>query len=119
MTSGKLTRIARKLRHDSTDAERKLWSRLRNRQLMNLKFVRQETIGLYVTDFCCRSRRLIIELDGGHHAEQIDADTERTRALEAQGYVVLRFWNHDVLTNIDSVLETIIGHLKDSGSMLD
>ena len=103
---------ARRLRRDQTDAERKLWFRLRDRRLNGLKFRRQVTIGHYIADFCCESGRLIIELDGGQHAARENQDAERTAALEAQGYLVLRFWNNDVLRNMDGVLESIVDTLR-------
>ena len=103
---------ARRLRRDQTDVERKLWFRLRDRRLDGWKFRRQVTIGPYIADFCCESARLIIELDGGQHAERSAADAKRTTALEAQGYLVLRFWNNDVLQNMDGVLESILETLK-------
>ena len=100
--------IARRLRRDQTDAERALWFRLRDRRLKGLKFRRQMPIKSYVVDFCCESARLIIELDGGQHAERSIEDTRRTADLEAYGYLVLRFWNNDVLSNIEGVLKTIV-----------
>jgi very-short-patch-repair endonuclease len=104
--------IARKLRRKQTNAERELWLRLRDRRLNGLKFRRQVPIGGYVVDFCCESARLIVELDGGQHVERSEADAKRTAELEAQGYLVLRFWNNDVLRNIDGVLECIIDTLS-------
>jgi very-short-patch-repair endonuclease len=98
---------ARRLRRDQTDAERKLWFRLRDRRLDGLKFRRQVPIDRYVVDFCCESARLIVELDGGQHAERSAEDAARTAALEARGYLVLRFWNNEVLQNMDGVLEVI------------
>ena len=89
-----------------TDAERKLWSRLRNRQLENTKFVRQFPIGPYLADFAARSLKLVIELDGGQHNPS--KDVGRTKVIAAHGYRVIRFWNNDVMDNIDSVLETIV-----------
>ena len=99
--------MARKLRRDQTDAERKLWFRLRDRRLNGLKFRRQMPVRLYIVDFCCESARLIVELDGGHHSLRSAQDAKRTADLEAYGYLVLRFWNNDVLSNIGGVLETI------------
>jgi very-short-patch-repair endonuclease len=99
---------ARRLRHNQTDAERALWFHLRDRRLNGLKFRRQMPLGSYVVDFCCESVRLIVELDGGQHALRELEDAARTVALEAFGYAVLRFWNNDVLNNIDGVLETIV-----------
>ena len=98
---------AKRLRRDQTDAERVLWFRLRDRRLNGLKFRRQMPIKTYVVDFYCESARLIVELDGGHHAERGGQDAKRTADLEAYGYLVLRFWNNDVLSNIDGVVETI------------
>ena len=102
----KTTRIARRLRTDQTDAETVLWNRIRNRQIDGHKFVRQQPIGNYVCDFVCRERLLIIEVDGGQHNESA-ADAIRDRRLNEAGYRVLRFWNNDVLGNIDGVLEMI------------
>jgi len=99
---------ARKLRRDQTDAERRLWFRLRDRRLNGLKFRRQMPIKSYVVDFCCESAHLIVELDGGQHVERRDVDVRRTADLETYGYLVLRFWNNDVMRNIDGVLETIV-----------
>ncbi|MEH6661587.1 MAG: endonuclease domain-containing protein [Parasphingorhabdus sp.] len=110
MGEGKLTKSARRLRRDMTEAERKLWSRLRNRQLDNVKFVKQCPVGPYIADFAARSQRLVIELDGGQHSEGKDA--ERTRVIEAHGYRVIRFWNNDVMVNIDGVLETIVREIR-------
>lgn len=98
----------RKLRRNQTDAERTLWFRLRDRRLRGMKFRRQAPIDNYIVDFCCESSRLIVELDGGQHAEQTAEDAQRTAVLEANGYLVLRFWNNDVLQNIDGVLKTIL-----------
>jgi very-short-patch-repair endonuclease len=103
-----LVATARKLRRDQTDVERKLRFRLRDRRLRGSKFRRQMPIGPHVADFCCESLRLIIELDGGQHSLNTAADAHRTAALEARGYLVLRFWNNDVLQNIDGVLQTIV-----------
>ena len=100
------TQRARRLRRDSTDAERKLWFRLRSRSVLGFKFVRQEPIGPYVVDFICRERHLIVELDGGQHADS-KRDLVRDRWLADQNYRVLRFWNNDVMANVDGVLETI------------
>jgi len=100
------TEQARRLRRSSTDAERKLWYRLRSRSIDGFKFIRQEPIGPYVADFVCRERRLIIEIDGGQHMDS-EHDRVRDRWLVDHRYRVLRFWNNDVLTNIDGVLEAI------------
>ncbi len=105
MAKKQLTPVARKLRQASTDAETRLWSRLRARQLENAKFVRQFQIGPHIADFTCRDAHLAIELDGGQHDAAIDAP--RTQIIEAFGYRIIRFWNHDVLANTDGVLEAI------------
>ena len=96
---------ARSLRQNPTDAERKLWQRLRH--LPNAHFRRQATIGTFFADFGCHTTRLVIEVDGGQHAES-ESDQSRTAYLNENGYRVLRFWNHDVLTNIEGVLELIV-----------
>jgi len=99
---------ARKLRREITDAEKKLWVRLRDRQLCGAKFRRQHPIGPFITDFCCVERGLVVELDGGHHAEQSEADRRRTAFIERQGYRVLRFWDNEVLSDVEAVLERIV-----------
>jgi very-short-patch-repair endonuclease len=104
---------ARQLRRDQTDAEQTLWARLRDRQLCGAKFRRQHPVGPFVADFCCPQRKLVVELDGGQHAEKVAADHKRSRFLEEQGYRVLRFWNHDVLQNTEAVLERIAEVLSD------
>src|SRR4051794_28799022 len=91
---------ARKLRRHQTDAERTLWFRLRDRRLAGLKFRRQMPIDPYVVDFCCEAARVIVEVDGGQHARRTAEDEVRTAALEARGYLVLRFWNNEVLQNL-------------------
>jgi very-short-patch-repair endonuclease len=98
---------AKQLRKNQTDAEKVLWKKLRNRQIYGYKFRRQVPIGSYIVDFMCVSVKLIIELDGGQHAEQQDYDRKRTAYLEAKEFQVVRFWNNDVLTNIDGVLESL------------
>ncbi|SDF44445.1 adenine-specific DNA-methyltransferase [Limimonas halophila] len=105
------TRRARTLRRQGTDAEHVLWRHLRNRRLNCAKFRRQEPIGPYVADFCCREAGIIVEVDGGQHAEDTARDDRRTRCLNGHGYTVLRFWNTDVLKNLDGVLAVIARHL--------
>ena len=100
-----LTPLARKLRRNATDAENRLWPHLRARQLDGVKFVRQFPIGLHIADFAARDLHLAIELDGGQHHPATDAP--RTRLIEAHGYRILRFWNHDVLANTEGVLEAL------------
>lgn len=103
----RLTPIVRRLRRSKTEAEERLWLRLRNRQLENAKFRFQTQVGDFVPDFLCSEARLIVELDGGQHGVAIEKDAARTLALEAAGYTVIRFWNDDVLGNTDGVLESI------------
>ena len=104
--------VARKLRKNSTDAERRLWSRLRHRGVAGHRFRRQSPIGPYVVDFVCPEKSLVIEVDGGQHAEREAYDFERTQWLESQGYRVLRFWNNDVLNDTEVVLEVIFSALR-------
>jgi very-short-patch-repair endonuclease len=101
---------ARQLRKQSTDAERLLWRHLRSRQLNGYKFRRQQPIGRFILDFVCFEKRLIVELDGGHHndGEQGIYDVERSKWLEQQGYRVVRFWDHDVLKQVETVKEAIL-----------
>jgi lysyl-tRNA synthetase class 2 len=106
------TPTARRLRRPPTQAETFLWQRLRNRQLGGWKFKRQFPIDRFVVDFCCPEARLIVELDGGQHGQQIENDAARTEILSAMRYLVARFWNNDVLSNIDGVLETITRTIK-------
>jgi very-short-patch-repair endonuclease len=101
------SRNARDLRKSSTDAERRLWSRLRNKQLDGFRFRRQQPIGPYVVDFYCSDASLIVEVDGGQHDANQARDAVRTKWLEDQGYRVLRFWNNDVLANTEGVPLTI------------
>jgi adenine-specific DNA-methyltransferase len=100
---------ARRLRRDATDAEQKFWLEVRDRRLGGFKFRRQATIGPFVVDFLCAAALLIVEIDGGQHDAASDA--ARTAYLESRGYRVLRFWNIDVLTNMDGVLQTALTEL--------
>jgi very-short-patch-repair endonuclease len=99
--------FARYLRRSATDAERALWAKLRNRQLEGLKFRRQYPLGPYTVDFVCFARQLVIEVDGGQHAAAAEQDERRTRWLRERGYMVLRFWNNEVLGNMQGVLARI------------
>ena len=103
---------AGKLRKDPTPAERKLWSKIRNDQL-GVNFRRQHAIGDYIPDFACIERKLIIELDGSQHLEQEEYDAERTEYLKSQGYKVIRFWNKDVMKDIDNVMLAVIHAIDD------
>ncbi len=104
-------RVERRLRQQGTHAETKLWFELRDRRLGGFKFVRQEAIAPYIVDFVCREKRLIVEVDGGQHAENA-RDRSRDAALAAKVYRILRFWNSDVLGNRDGVLLTILTELE-------
>jgi very-short-patch-repair endonuclease len=106
------TLISRKLRANQTDPETKLWNRIRNRQINGDKFVRQEPIGRYICDFVCREKLVVIEVDGGQHSESA-SDEVRDRYLRTQGYRVMRFWNNDVLSNIECVLTVIDEELRE------
>ena len=106
------TNRARSLRKNPTDAERALWKHLRLHQLGDHKFRRQQPIGHYIVDFVCLEKRLVIELDGGHHPQQVDSDLARSVWLEQQGFRVIRFWNNQVLNEIDAVKSTILASLN-------
>ena len=108
----KIKHQAIRLRKESTPAERKLWPRIRNDQL-GVTFRRQHAIGNYIPDVCSPKAKLIIELDGSQHLEQKDYDEERTKYLESLGYKVIRFWNNDVMKNMDGVILTILQSLED------
>ncbi len=106
------TARARVLRSGMTDAEQILWQALRYKQLNGYRFRRQFPIGKYIADFACVEQKIVIELDSGQHHDQIAYDEHRTNALRQNGWQVLRFWNNDVLGNIDGVLVTIVEQLK-------
>lgn len=97
----------RSLRRRQTDAEQKLWRYLRARQINKAKFRRQFPAGQFVVDFCCPEHRLVVELDGGHHAAQIQKDRQRDEILNQLGYRVLRFWDDEILKDTEAVLQTI------------
>jgi very-short-patch-repair endonuclease len=117
--TSKRTEIAAKransLKSNMTEAERALWNRIRNRQLGGFKFVRQQPIGPYIADFVCRQADLIIELDGSQHADS-SHDEKRTKVLNEHGYEVVRFWNNEVLRNLDGVLHIIADRLEQAPS---
>ena len=105
-TIGRTNPNARRLRHEATEAERRLWHHLRNRQLGGFKFKRQETIGPFIPDFVCIEARLVVEADGGQHSGELDR--QRTAYLERLGWSVVRFWTNDILQNTSGVLEHIL-----------
>lgn len=98
--------IARKLRKQSTDAELRLWYYLRARRTLSLKWRRQHPIPPYIADFYCHQAKLVVELDGGQHNG--DLDSRRTAYIHSQGIEIIRFWNHDVLLNTESVIDEIL-----------
>ena len=103
--------LARKLRRESTDAERLLWRYLRAHRMAGFKFRRQVVIEPYIVDFLCLEARLVIEADGGQHVQRAEDDEKRTAYLESLSYRVMRFWNHEILNDIDLVLDQIHGFL--------
>ena len=107
--SRNLVTFARKLRQNQTEAEKTIWLKLRGKQIGDVKFRRQQPIGPYIVDFVCFERKIIIEIDGGQHneSELKRKDEERTVWLEERGYQILRFWDNEVLKNINSVLQRI------------
>ncbi len=108
--SGSVQR-ARRLRRDATEAEKRLWRRLRE-AFPEAKFRRQSPVGPYVADFLSFRHRLVIEVDGGQHALQAERDSRRSQFLRNQGYQVMRFWNNEVMENADGVLQAIGGALR-------
>jgi very-short-patch-repair endonuclease len=108
------TARAQELRRSLTDAERRLWRHLSRRQLGGWKFSRQMPVGPFVCDFLCREAKLVVEVDGGQHDLQQARDAARSRFLKGEGYRVIRFWNHDVLGNVEGVLLTILSALEAS-----
>jgi len=113
---GKLRTVARRMRREPTLAEQVLWQRLRGRQLAGFKFHRQYSIDRFIVDFYCASAGLIVETDGGVHAQQVEADQEREELLTSLGFRVIRFTNTQVLEEIDQVLESIQSALEDTPS---
>ena len=110
----KLTNFARQLRTNSTDTESLLWRHLRASRFDGYKFKRQQPLGGYIVDFVCFESRLIVELDGGQHADQAAADKIRGQWLNDQGFQVLRFWNNEVLTNLEGVMQCVHAALSPS-----
>ncbi|WP_020484323.1 endonuclease domain-containing protein [Methylomonas sp. MK1] len=99
--------LARSLRKNQTNAEQVIWQQIRNRQLLGYKFRRQQVIGPFIVDFVCLEPKLVIEIDGGQHADQKQYDQDRSHYLQQLGYRVLRFWNHEVLQDTPAVMEAI------------
>lgn len=99
--------LARALRRQATDAEHLLWKHLRGRRLAGYKFRRQVVIEPYIVDFVCFETKLIVEADGGQHIEQMQYDEKRTAILQSLGYEVMRFWNNEILGDVNAVLEQI------------
>lgn len=110
-TTPKGYKNARELRKELTPAERKLWAYLRGDKL-GVNFRRQHAVGNYIADFCSPKAKLIIELDGSQHLDQQEYDAERTKYLEAQGYKVIRFWNNQVMNEINAVILVIMEAVK-------
>ena len=108
---------AKSMRRQMTDAELKLWNELRAHRLMKLSFRRQMPIGNYIVDFACAKHKLIIEVDGSGHGEEasLQHDIKRTIFLETNGWTVIRFWNDEILQNIDAVCSNIISSLQETG----
>lgn len=109
------TSRARTLRADQTDVERKLWNRLRDRRLGGWKWKRQAPRGPFIVDFLCVEAGLVVELDGGQHADNAAYDDRRTAYLERLGLTVVRFWNREIIENPDGVCETILAACHATG----
>jgi len=107
------SKLQRILRNQPTDAEHRLWQYLRRRQLDGCRFRRQHPLGDYILDFACLERKLVVELDGSQHADDVRYDAPRTAMLEQAGFFVLRFWNNDVFGNIEGVVDVILAALAD------
>jgi very-short-patch-repair endonuclease len=107
---------ARRLRRELTDAERQLWVCLRSKQIEAFRFRKQVPLGRFVADFACMEPKLIVEVDGGQHADRADHDADRTAWLEGWGFTVLRFWNNEVSENMDGVLQVIVNTLHEIDS---
>jgi very-short-patch-repair endonuclease len=112
-------KFAKRLRSDATLEERIMWAELRKRRTDGLKFRRQHPIGMYVVDFVCLERRIIVEIDGVHHGEPLEAarDHDRTRWLISEGYTVFRAWNWDVRDNLDGVMMSLHEALAAQGKI--
>jgi len=104
--------LRRELRRNQTEVERLFWERVRDGRFLGLKFKRQYGLGSYILDFYCREKNLAIELDGSQHIDNVEYDNERTDYLNSFGITVLRFWNNDVLRDMDAILTSIFNHLN-------
>lgn len=113
-TTPKVFGHAKELHRNMSTAEAELWKHLRAHRMGDVHFRNQHAIGNYIVDFCAPRQKLIIELDGSQHLDQQEYDDERTKYLEARGYRVLRFWNNDVMSNIDNVLKAIWNVLNEA-----
>ena len=111
--TGHKTKLAKKLRRDMTDAEKRLWSILRSKQFLGLKFRRQHPVGPFIVDFVCLEKNLIIEIDGGQHAIDVESDKTREEWLANEGFIVLRYWNNEVLVETSNVLDDIQRKIMD------
>ncbi len=107
-----LLKRAKALRQNMSEAEQRLWQYLRAGRLQGFKFRRQQPLGVYIVDFVCTHPKLVVEADGGQHADQADYDETRSRFLQQQGFTVLRFWNHEILQQTDEVLAQILRTLQ-------
>jgi very-short-patch-repair endonuclease len=116
-TTPKIFGHANLLHRNLTPPESRLWTHLRAHRLNHVHFRNQHAIGNYVVDFCAARKKLVIELDGSQHLEQEDYDNERTLFLESRGYRVLRFWNNDVVNDIESVLSAIEIALEENNNL--
>ena len=106
------TQFARGLRQNQTKAESMLWKQVSNRRLQGLKFKRQVPMGGFIVDFVCHDMKIIVELDGGQHAKQELYDQDRTDELQKLGYQVIRYWNNDVLSNIEGVMQDLAKQMQ-------
>lgn len=111
MPTTRKTALAKSLRKNQTRPEEKFWYEVKAKRLGGYKFRRQVAIGNYVADFVCEQKKLIIELDGSHHAEQVAKDAHRTAELEKFGYRVIRVWNHEVIDNLDGLMDSLLHEL--------
>lgn len=114
-TTEAIQRRARELRGNQTSAERRLWNRLRGKQLAGFRFRRQHPIGRFIVDFCCVGQKLVVEVDGDSHASQVEYDESRTAWLREQGYAVIRFTNEQVRRCLDDVLTEIVRACEEAG----